>query len=197
MAKKKELETTPYRFISEVRVFISDLFRKPTKADTSKYLKDRGFTRKKLIDELISRGIISRSEKILDSTNSDKKKPTYSVKYKRYSDNFNTKMNRLYSKYFEKNIPEKKKQDEINEEGGAGSCSFVGGSFEQPIGKEIISRPMYEGNKPTKKIRITERQLKRLQEATTTMNIGSSGNYTANGLILKTSDGNRDPAYDR
>lgn len=197
MTKKKELETTPYRFISEVRVFISDLFRKPTKADTSKYLKDRGFTRKKLIDELISRGIISRSEKILDSTNSDKKKPTYSVKYKRYSDNFNTKMNRLYSKYFEKNLPEKKKE-EINEdgEGGATNCAGVGGSFVQPLAAPI-RRTIYEGKKPVRKIRITERQLKKLQEATTTTNIGSAGNYTANGLILKTSDGKRDPAYDR
>jgi len=196
MAEDKKLETTPYRFYSEIRVFISDLFRNPIKAEPSRYLKNRDLSKKKIIDELIKRGIIERSEKILDASNSDKKKPTYTVKYKLYMDNFETKVNRMYSKYFEKNLPEKPKK-QINEdgEGGASSCAGVGGSFEQPLAKPI-SRVLPEQKKP-RKIRITERQLKQIQEATATTNIGACGDYTANGLVLKTADGKPDPCYKR
>ena len=60
-----------------------------------------------------------------------------------------------------------------------------------------------------KRIRITSDQFKLIQEtinavtngdldeATTTSNIGAMGDYTANGLVLKTADGKRDPSYDR
>ena len=36
-----------------------------------------------------------------------------------------------------------------------------------------------------------------LDEATATTNVGAMGDYTANGLVLKTSDGKKDPCYDR
>ena len=36
-----------------------------------------------------------------------------------------------------------------------------------------------------------------LEEATTTTNVGNIGDYTANGLALKTSDGKPDPCYKR
>ena len=200
------METTFYRFYSEIRGFISDLFRNPLGAEPSEYLTERGFSKKKLVNELISRNIIERSEKILDKSNSDNEKPTYSVRYKLYSDNFERKVKRMYTKHFEKNLP--KKTDEINEEGGASSCGSVGGSFEQPLTKQVISRPLYEGKKP-RRIRITEEQFNLLQntinaatvgdidEATTTFNIGALGDYTANGLVLTTSDGKKDPSYDR
>jgi hypothetical protein len=195
---EKELETTFYRFYSEVRVFISSLFKSPIKAEPHKYLKDRGFGRKKLIEELIKRGIIERTEKIIDQTDSDKKKPTYTVKYKLYSKDFEKKMRRMYAKYFEKNLPEKKEKEQMNEdgEGGASSCAGVGGSFEMPMMKRPISRVIAEKKMP-RKIRITEKQLRYIEEATGLGNIGAVGDYTANGLILKTSDGKKDPSYNR
>lgn len=119
----KELETTFYRFQSEVRAFLSKLLKNPVDAQPSKYLKDRDFTRKKLINELLSRDVIERHEKILDRTNSDEKEAKYVVKFKVHKKDFEKRLHRIYIKYFEKNEPEKK----INEEADIRSCANVVG----------------------------------------------------------------------
>lgn len=203
--KGKELETTFWRFYSEMRVFISKLFKDPIKAKPGAYLTDRGLTRKRLIDDMIKRNIIERSEKILDGTNSDKKKPTYTVKYKIYKEDFEKKMKRLYTKYFEKNLPENKKNEEELNEDGATSCASVGsngnlgsGQYDTPLFSKPISRTLYEEEKKkrVRKIIVTEDQLKRIMEATATTTIGDY-TYDTPGLVLKTSDGKKDPSYDR
>ena len=102
----KELDTTYYRFLSEVRAFLSKLLKNPVDAQPSKYLKDRDFTRKKLINELLSRDVIERHEKILDSTNSDEKEPKYVVKFKIHRKDFEKRIHRIYIKFFEKNVNE-------------------------------------------------------------------------------------------
>ena len=149
------METSEYRFYSEVRVFISDLFRNFFKAQPSQYLKDRGFNKKKLVNELLSRKVIERSEKILDQSNSDKKEPTYRVKYSLYDDNIDRKLNRMYIQHFKKNLPEKKKSSEINEEGGASSCVSVGGSVDKRIGP-MISKTIYESKHARKVVKKEE-----------------------------------------
>lgn len=110
MAKK--LDTTYYRFQSEVRAFLSKLLKNPVDAQPSKYLKDRDFTRKKLINELISRDVLERHEKILDPTNSDEKEAKYVVKFKVHKKDFEKRIHRLYIKYFEKNVNESVFADE-------------------------------------------------------------------------------------
>lgn len=102
----KELETTYYRFMSEVRAFLSKLLKNPVDAQPSKYLKDRDFTRKKLIDELLKRDVIERHEKILDRTNSDEKDAKYVVKFKVHKKDFEKRIHRIYIKFFEKNVNE-------------------------------------------------------------------------------------------
>ena len=102
----KELETTYYRFQSEVRAFLSKLLKNPVDAQPSKYLKDREFTRKKLIDELLKRDVIERHEKILDRTNSDEKEAKYVVKFKVHKKDFEKRIHRIYIKFFEKNLNE-------------------------------------------------------------------------------------------
>jgi len=102
----KEQETTYFRFMSEVRAFLSKLLKDPVKAQPSKYLKDRNITRKKLIDELLKRDVIERHEKILDPTNSDEKEAKYVVKFKVHKKDFEKRIHRIYIKYFEKNINE-------------------------------------------------------------------------------------------
>ena len=222
MSKDKEqLETTFYRFYSEIRAFLSKLISDPIKASPSKYLKDRDFGKTKIINVLLDKGVLERKESIKDQTDSDLKKPTYIVKYKVRKKNFETKIHRIYSKYFEKNLPEKEKTEEIDE---CASCGSVGGAngmeYDVPInGGTPIRRSIYEcdGGKTEsksksagrKRIRITSDQFKLIQEtinavtngdldeATTTSNIGAMGDYTANGLVLKTADGKRDPSYDR
>ena len=112
----KELETTYYRFQSEVRAFLSKLLKNPVDAQPSKYLKDREFTRKKLIDELLKRDVIERHEKILDRTNSDEKEAKYVVKFKVHKKDFEKRIHRIYIKFFEKNL---------NEEAELRSCANV------------------------------------------------------------------------
>lgn len=102
----KETETTYYRFLSEVRAFLSKLLKNPVDAQPSKYLKDRDFTRKKLINDLLSRDVIERHEKILDRTNSDEKEAKYVVKFKVHKKDFEKRIHRIYIKYFEKNVNE-------------------------------------------------------------------------------------------
>lgn len=221
MSKDNEqLETTFYRFYSEIRAFLSKLISEPIKAEPSKYLKDRHFGKTKTIDILLDKGILERKESIKDQTDSeDYKKPTYIVQYKVKKKNFETKIHRIYSKYFEKNLPEKEKTDEIDE---CTSCASAGGAngmeYTVPLfGKPLKQNALYESKKKKKNIYVTQRQFDYIQdtindvnqgdiecgcdcgleEATTTTNIGALGDYTANGLVLKTSDGKRDPSYDR
>lgn len=105
MSEEKE-EVTYYRFLSEVKAFLAKLMSKPIDAKPSKYLIDRGVTKEKLIRDLRNKGVLERHEKILDSTNSDKKKATYTVKYKVRKKNFEDRIHWLYAKYFEKNVNE-------------------------------------------------------------------------------------------
>lgn len=102
----KELDTTFYRFQSEVRAFLAKLLKNPVDAQPSKYLKDREFTRKKLINELLSRDVIERHEKILDRTNSEEKDAKYVVKFKIHKKDFEKRLHRMYIKFFEKNLNE-------------------------------------------------------------------------------------------
>lgn len=103
---KKDLDTTFYRFLSEIKAFLAKLMKDPIGAQPSKYLKDRDFTRKKVIDNLLSRDVIERHEKILDRTNSDEEKAKYVVRFKVHKKDFEKRIQRIYIKYFEKNLNE-------------------------------------------------------------------------------------------
>jgi len=143
----KEVDITYYRFLSEVRAFLSKLLKDPIKAQPSVYLKNRDVTRKKLIDDLLKRDVLERHEKILDPTNSDEKEAKYVVKYKVHKKDFEKRIHRLYIKYFEKNVNESvfanedemkqqildspdgktyKERGGINEEGGDGGGAAAG-----------------------------------------------------------------------
>lgn len=215
--EQEQKETTFYRFYSEIRAFLSKLIKDPIKADTSKYLKDRGFTKAKTISVLMSKDILDRKETIKDPTDGEEyKKATYFVTYKVRKKDFERRIQKIFIKYFEKNLPEKKKREEVDE---CSSCGSVGGAngmgYDVPLfGGTPVRRTIYESKKKKlhKKIYVTTQQFEEIQdiinsnnggdfggieEATTTCNVGSIGNYTANGLVLKTSDGKKDPSYNR
>lgn len=215
---KKEIETTFYRFLSEVRSFLSKLVSDPIKADTTKYLKDRNFNKTKLINVLLKKEVLERHEKILDSTNSDEKEAKYVVKYKVKKKDFEKKIHRIYIKYFEKNEPEKLNEcDGADASLGGTSAESVGGQYSTVIGgvmsrvmagspkekekgknidpKNILGKNLKAETKTPKRIYITEKQYNLIManESLTTSGAGDMGDYTANGLILKTSDGKEDP----
>lgn len=271
MTDKIQEETTYYRFMSEIRAFLSKLLKSPIKAEPSKYLKDRDFTRKKLIRELMSRSILERHEKILDSTNSDEKEPKYTVMFKVRKKDFESRIHKMYIKYFEKNEPEKEINEAIREcgitigvigggkkgdtadrwaehinkndkgftrsvfkdeetmkkamvkdqrdkeayekRGGIKECDCGGcegvtdGGFEDlggtssninanhpdvVVGGVMRRKINNKEAKEPRRVYITEEQYNMLMEIGT-CSVGAMGDYAANGLVLKTSDGEEDP----
>lgn len=160
---KKKLETTYYRFMSEIRSFLSKLLKNPINAEPTKYLKDRNFNKTKIINVLIKREILERHEKIMDSTNSEEKDAKYIVKYKVKKKNFETKIHRIFIDYFENDDSDDNKVNENNE-----------------MVMPLISRPSYQeviGKKRKKieemrKIYITESQFKHILECIVNPNAG-------------------------
>ena len=219
-----EKETTYYRFLSEVRAFLSKLMRDPIKAKVSAYLKDRNITRTKLIKDLMDRGVLERNEKILTPDKTGSKNVKYSVKYSVRKKDFETRIRRIYIKYFEKNEPEKMNECEGGDGGamgGTSSFSVGADTTRGDVGYDVVfgpmmARPGYNAQRDKKKkkpsndilgktinaegksprrIFITEEQLNMILEdgSPSTMTVGALGDYTANGLVLKTSDGKEDP----
>jgi hypothetical protein len=119
---------TFYRFLSEVRAFLSRLVSDPVNAMPSKFLKDNGFSKKKLVNELIKRGVLTRNEKILTPDKTGEEQVKYSVQYKVKRKDFETKIKRIYIKFFEKNVPEKSHIDECEGAGDGGAVAGDGGA---------------------------------------------------------------------
>lgn len=126
-----------YGFRSAIHDFIMQLLHKSLKAEPSKALKkydEKEFSRNNLVKVLMDNGFIKRKSSIKDSTNSNKKKTTYAVKYtlstKFYSDYklFDKKVHELYNKY------KKEGKMELNE----AKSVF---SNEEEMKKQILSNP--------------------------------------------------------
>ena len=211
-------ETTFYRFLSEIRAFLSKLIKDPIKAEPSKYLKDRDFDKKALINALIKKNVLERHEKILDPTNSDEKKAKYVVKYKVRKKDFEDRIHSIYSANFKESMNE----CEGGEGGLGGTSSFSVGDgtsrgdmgYDAPFGgvqrrsiygspkekekgkkvkpENILGKTITAEGKKIRKVFITESQFEKLMEISTT-SAGAVGDYDANGLVLKTSDGKEDP----
>lgn len=175
---------TYHSFESAIRAFISRLLNKPMNAYPNDLLASLGFTDKSLIKSLRDKGIISRKEKILDKTNSDKEEPYYEVKYTFHKDNFNQKINDMF-----KNIKAKKQNIRECDCGGAmgGCCGDVqgatnsesSGQFLSPLGllnKGSFYNPQRKNKKDKKKkfktVYMTESQLAAINDVINTPNAG-------------------------
>lgn len=155
------METTFYAFQSNIRYFLSQLLKSPIECKPNDYLIDLGFTKKKLINILLKRDVITRHEKIDDK---DENNINYNVKYKVIRKNFERKLKRIYNKYVEKN--------EIDE---ATACGVSSGTFITALNQKPIRRNIKESvdNKKKKRIFVTEKQLELLKETLTTFNAGN------------------------
>jgi hypothetical protein len=161
------MDTTFYAFQSNIRYFLNQLLKNPIDCKINDFLSDRGFTKKKLINILLKRDVITRHEKIDDK---DENSITYKVKYKVKRKNFERNLKRIYNKYFEKNEENKKEMDEATS--CASSGAFVGPLNLEPIRKESKN---IEGSieKDSKKcIFITEKQYNSLKESLSSFNVG-------------------------
>jgi hypothetical protein len=105
-------EMTEYKFISNVKAFLSRLMDDPVHADVPDTLALNGYDRRRMIAVLRKNNIIERHEKISDKDeNGNPKKATMIVSYKVPKNNLDRKLKKLYIKLFEENVPPK----DINE----------------------------------------------------------------------------------
>ena len=159
---EKEQEVTYYRFLSEVKAFLAKLLGSPINAEPSKYLKELGFSRSRLINLLIKKDVLERNEKILTPDKTGGKKVKYAVSFKVKKKNFERIIRRIYTRYFEKNVPEQQPNNEgINEcdcggvcgggdIAGSTSCGASSGQYVQPFQGYLITRQQLASRKKDK-----------------------------------------------
>ena len=161
----REMEMTEQKFHSNIRNFISQLLQDPVNAQPSTLLKINGLNRSILLKYLLKGGIIIRDERISDKDeNGEPKTATMMVKFRCPKKNFDRKIQKLYMRFFEKNLPQRQihlRHEEINEDGeggaiGGATSAASSGQFIQPFGS-VQRRKM-----PTE-----------IEETTTTMNTGN------------------------
>ena len=161
----KEMEMTEQKFHSHIRKFISQILQDPVNAQPSILLKANGLNRSILLKYLLNSGILIRDERISDrDENGEPKTATMMVKFRCPKKNFDRKIQKLYIRLFEKNLPQRQihlRSEEINEEGegcavGGATSAASSGQFIQPFGG-VQRRKM-----PTE-----------IEETTTTMNTGN------------------------
>lgn len=112
-------DMTEYKFISNVKKFLSQLIDDPVNAQPSRVLKFNGLDRKKLINKLMDNGIVIKKERISDKDeNGNPKTATMLVSFKVPREDFDHKMKKLYISLFE-NV--QSPYEFICEDGGAGA----------------------------------------------------------------------------
>ena len=136
-------EMTEHKFHSNIRKFISKLLQDPVNAQPSDLLKLHGFNRSSLLHHLLSgkNPILLKKERISDKDeNGQPKTATMMVKFSCPKKDFDRKLQKLFIKLFERNLPPRKsnKMDdiELTEEGGATGCGTngaAGGAFIAPL----------------------------------------------------------------
>ena len=109
-------EVTQYNFISNIEAFLENLRTKPISCDINDRLKEIGFTKQSLIDELIERNIIHKITKIENHTQSSKD-DRFTVVYERFGKGFGRKMERFYNDWKRKN------SKKVNESTAAGAVT--------------------------------------------------------------------------
>ena len=130
---KEELEMTEYKFKSMIKSFLSKLLSDPVNAKPNNLLSNYGYSRNKLLKLLVKDNIIEKEEKISDKDeNGNLKKPSMKVKYKVPKNNFDKKLNRLYIKLFEKNLPKNKMNEDGEGDIAGATSSYSSGQFIQP-----------------------------------------------------------------
>lgn len=191
---KDAKELTEYKFISNVKAFLSRLMDDPVHADVPESLALNGYDRRRMIAVLRKNNIIERHEKISDKDEEGRpKKATMLVSYKVPKNNLDRKLKKLYIKLFEVNVPPKEmnensKLDEDGEGGamgGATSCASSGayvGKLSGPVDRRIfkITEEQFTALKEQKLL--TDSQIDEASTCATVMQGGGSnpeaGQYT-------------------
>jgi len=108
LIKEDEEKVTFYKFFTEVKNFIQDLLDDPIGAKPSGFFKSHSISKSVLLNKLLDRDIVSKKENIDEPYDADgNRKSMHSIQYKVPRKNFEQKIKRLYSYFFEN---EKRKQ---------------------------------------------------------------------------------------
>ena len=136
------IEMTEQKFHANMRRFISMLLQDPVNAKVPYIFSQRNLTRSALLSYLLGGKdpILIRDQKISDKDeNGEPKTATMIVKFKCPKKNFDRKLEKLYIKMFEKNLPPRKqkeiqKDEDVDEATGCGGNGAAGGAFVAPFG---------------------------------------------------------------
>lgn len=159
-------EITLYLFTSEIKSFLKKLSTQPITCELNEKLKEMGFTKNSLTQELIDRNFIKKNRKIENGESS--KDDRYSISYEFFSKGFERKMERFYNDWKKKNT---KRVNESTASGNA-ACGIGAEGSEGTVGAYEKKLELGgDGNviRKTKKIYVTPKQL---DEATATFNTG-------------------------
>ena len=96
-------EVTFYDFFTEVKNYLKDILIDPSNAEPSKMFAKHGISKTQLLNKMLERGIVIRTETIDEPNDANGKKCSmYHVKFSVPRKNFEQKIHRLYSYFFEK-----------------------------------------------------------------------------------------------
>lgn len=102
LIKESEEEVTFYKFFTEVKNFLQDLLDDPINAKPSGFFKSHGISRSVLLNKMLDRDIVAKKENIDEPMDADgKMKSMHYLQYRVPKKNFEQKIKRLYSYFFE------------------------------------------------------------------------------------------------
>lgn len=104
LLKESQEEVTFFKFFTETKNFLKELLVDPLHAKPSDFFKTHGISRSVLINRMLDRDILTKKETINEPFDADgNKKSMHYLEYKIPKKNFERKMHRLYSYFFENN----------------------------------------------------------------------------------------------
>ncbi len=103
LIKESSEEVTFYRFFIEVKNYMKDLLNDPIEAKPSEFFSKHGISKSTLLNKLLERGIVNRKETIDEPTDADGNiTSSHTLQYSIPRKNFELKLHRLYSYFFER-----------------------------------------------------------------------------------------------
>lgn len=125
----EQLTISEYKFYNNIKYFLKTLLEDPVNAEVPLLLKRYGINKSTLLREMLNIGMIEKNERINDKDeNGNPISATMMIRYRVPKKHFDRKLKKLYIKFFEKNVPQRKLR---NEDGATGSDAS--GQYAQPI----------------------------------------------------------------
>lgn len=104
LLKESQEEVTFYKFFNEAKAFLKELLNNPLHPNIPDFFKTHGISKSVLINRMLDRDIITKKESINEPYDADgNKKSMHYLEYKVPKKDFERKLRRLYTYFFENN----------------------------------------------------------------------------------------------